>query len=56
MKSLREARETGKIEEFVAEREDCEPTDGERFYAVLTSMVRTSKSEPETSCPDDADD
>jgi hypothetical protein len=56
MKSLREARDEGNLEEFVAEREKCAPADAERFEAVLTSMARKSKSAPETLPPDCAED
>jgi hypothetical protein len=54
--SLAEARKQGKLDQFVAEREDQPDADCEVFETTLGSMVRTSKSEPETSTPDCADD
>ena len=56
MKSLRKARETDKLDEFIAEREDQPPADAEAFHATLNSMAGKSKSEPETSPPDCDDD
>jgi hypothetical protein len=56
MATLRKAREEGKLEEFIAEREDQPPADQEAFDATLNSMAGKSKSEPETSPPECADD
>ena len=56
MITLREALQRGKLDRFIAEREDQPHADEEAFHATLSSMVRTSKSEPETSTPDCADD
>lgn len=56
MKTLREAREQEKIEEFIAERQEQPDADCEVFEATLASMARKSKSEPETSPPDDCED
>lgn len=53
--TLREALDRGKLDRFIAEREDEPAADQEVFDATLDSMVRTSKSEPETS-PEDCDD
>jgi hypothetical protein len=56
LKTLREAREKGRLEEFIAEREDQPHADKEAFHATLNAMARKSKSEPETSSPDCGDD
>jgi hypothetical protein len=56
MGTLRKAREEGKLRDFVAEREDQAAADAERFEAILNSMAGKSKSEPETSPQDSADD
>ena len=56
MGSLRRAREEDRLDEFIAEREKAASADHDRFFAVLKSMIRTSKSEPETSPPDCDDD
>ncbi len=56
MATLREARDKGKIDEFIAEREGQSPADAEAFRATLNSMAQTSKSGPETSTPDCGDD
>ena len=56
MANLRKARDENKLAEFIAEREDSPPGDQEAFDATLASMAGTSKSEPETSPPDCADD
>jgi hypothetical protein len=54
--TLREALNRGKLDRFIAEREDQPPADQEAFHATLNSMAKKSKSEPETSPPDCADD
>jgi len=54
--TLAEARQEGKLDQFVAEREDQEPADCDAFEATLNSMAGRSKSEPETCPPDCADD
>jgi hypothetical protein len=56
MGTLRKAREEGKLEEFIGEREDQPPADQEAFEAVLNSMAGKSKSELETSPPECDDD
>ena len=56
MPTLREARDKGKINEFIAERDDQPPGDQEAFEATLNSMAGKSKPEPETSPPDCDDD
>jgi hypothetical protein len=56
MITLREALQRGKLDRFIAEREDQPHADREAFEATLGSMARTSKSDPETSTPDCDDD
>ena len=56
MISLREALARGEVGRFIAEREDQPHADKEAFEATLNSMARNSKSEPETSRPDDCED
>lgn len=56
MKSLREALAQGKLDEFIAEREADAPGDQKAFDATLKAMAGKSKSKPETSTPDCADD
>ncbi len=53
--TLSEAREQGKIAEFIAEREG-ETGDADAFEATLRSMAGKSKEAPEASSPDDCDD
>jgi hypothetical protein len=56
--NLKQAREQGKLEQFIREREaeESQRVEAERFQATLASMVRTSKSEPETLPPECGDD
>ena len=56
MTNLRKAREQGKVDEFIAERKKGPSGDRDAFDATLNSMAGKSKSEPETSPPDCADD
>lgn len=49
MASLREARNAGKIAEFVADRGTDPPGDKQVFDATLKAMAGTSKSAPGTS-------
>jgi hypothetical protein len=56
MTSLREAIERGKIDRFIAEREDQPPADHDAFHATLNSMAGKSKPAPETSDQDECDD
>ena len=50
MTNLREARDTGKIEQFIAEREAETKAVGDpkAFDATLSAMAQTSKSARET--------
>lgn len=56
MITLREALERGKLDRFIAEREEQPHADKEAFHATLASMSGKSKSEPETSPPECAGD
>lgn len=49
MSSLREARDKGKLEEFIAEHKGDAPGDKKAFDATLSAMAGTSKSKPGTS-------
>lgn len=54
--TLAEARRQGKLDQFLAERNDQPPADWQAFETTLNSMAGTSKSEPETSPPACDDD
>ncbi|MDB5696683.1 MAG: hypothetical protein JWN21_2226 [Sphingomonas bacterium] len=58
MTTLKEAREQGKLAEFIAEREAEQAPDGDEaaFNRALVSMARTSKEAPAASKPERADD
>jgi hypothetical protein len=56
MATLRKAREEGKLDQFIAEREDQPPADADAFHATLNAMAGKSKSAPETSPPECGDD
>ena len=58
MTTLREARDTGKLAAFIAEREaEAVPHgDEQAFNRALASMVRTTKEAPEASPLDCSDD
>ena len=49
MTTLREARERGKLDQFIAEREADAQGDQATFNATLKAMAETSKSAPGTS-------
>lgn len=52
MTNLKEAREKGKMEEFIKEREEDAPGDKERLEKTIDSFSRgKSKSTPKTSPP-----
>lgn len=51
MKSLRDARASGKLDEFIAEHVGDAPGDKRAFDATLSSMAGKSKSKPGTSKP-----
>ncbi len=56
MTNLREARDKGKMDSFIAERGNDAPGDKRAFDATLSSMAGKSKSKPGTSKPDRSDD
>lgn len=56
MITLREALRRGKLDRFLAERDDQPPADTDAFEATLNSMAGKSKSEPGTSPPECDDD
>ncbi len=58
MTSLREARDTGKLDQFIAEREaEAAPAgDAKAFSRALSSMAGKSKAVPAASKPDRCDD
>lgn len=53
MTTLREARDSGKLDQFIAEREAETARDGDpkAFDRTIRAMAGTSKSAPETSKP-----
>ena len=55
MITLKQALETGKLDQFIAEREG-EIGDSETFEATVRAMAGKSKEAPEASSPDDCDD
>ena len=54
--NLKQALEQGKLEEFLAEREDRPPAEEEAFHAALNSMAGKCKPAQETSDQDECDD
>lgn len=56
MTSLREAREKGKLDQFIAEHKGDAPGDADAFARTLDAMAGTSKSELGTSKPRRRDD
>lgn len=56
MTNLRVARDTGKLAEFIAEREAAPAGDAKGFNRVLQSMAGKSKEAPEASKPPRSDD
>ena len=55
MTTLREARETGKIKQFVKEHKD-ETGDPDAFNRTVEAMARTSKEAPKASSRRGRDD
>ncbi len=55
MTTLREAREQGKLKQFIAEHK-CETGDADAFNATFAAMAGKSKEAPEASPPGDCDD
>lgn len=58
MTTLRKARDTGKLAEFIAEREaEAAPAgDADAFNLTLQSLAGKSKEAPAASPPDGSDD
>jgi hypothetical protein len=57
MTTLREARDSGNIDQFAKERDaDTPPGDEAAFNRALQSMAQTSKAVPEASKPHRTDD
>ena len=56
MTNLKQARNTGKLDQFAADREADPPGDEAALNRVLQSMAGTSKAVPAASPPDDCDD
>lgn len=55
MTNLREARDKGKIEEFIAERE-AEEGDAKALDQTISAMARKSSEVPQPSSPNSGDD
>lgn len=55
-KSLKQARDTGKLDQFAKDHEADAPGDEEAFNRALASMAGKSKEAPEASPPDHSDD
>jgi hypothetical protein len=55
MTTLRQARDQGKLEQFIAEH-DADEGDEDAFNATLQAMAGTSKAEPEASSQGTDDD
>jgi hypothetical protein len=56
MITLREARESGTLDQFAADHEADPPGDEARFNATLQAMAGKSKEAQEASSQDDPDD
>ena len=52
MTSLKQARESGKLDQFAKGRETDAPGDQAAFNATLQSMAGKSKADQEASSPD----
>lgn len=49
MTTLKEARDKGRLDQFIAEHKTDAPGDGDALDRTLTAMAGTSKSTPGTS-------
>jgi hypothetical protein len=49
METLKQARDSGTIDQFIANHEATEPGNETRFNATLAAMAGTSKAVPATS-------
>lgn len=56
MTTLREARKSGKLDQFAKDHEADAPGDEAAFSRALQSMAGRSKAVPEASSPDAPDD
>lgn len=56
MKNLREAREQGKIDEFIKERSADPKGDADAFNRAVRAMARKSKEAPKASSEGNPDD
>lgn len=55
-KSLKQARESGELDQFAKDRDADAPGDEKAFNRALASMARKSKEAPKASSPGDSDD
>lgn len=56
MTTLKQARDSGKLDQFAKDHEADAPGDADAFNRAMASMARTLKAVPATSkkaCPDD---
>lgn len=56
MTTLKQARESGNLDQFAKDHEAAAPGDADAFNRALASMARTSKEAPKASkkaCPGD---
>ena len=56
MTNLREAREKGKLDQFIKEHEADPEGDAEAFNRAVRAMARKSKEAPKASSPGNPDD
>ena len=56
MKTLRQARDAGKLDQFAKDHDTDAPGDEAAFNRALQSMAGKSKAVPEASSPDAPDD
>lgn len=56
LRTLRKARDEGKLDQFAADHEADPPGDEAALIATLESMAGKSKAVPEASKPDHCDD
>ena len=56
MATLKQARDSGNLDQFAKERDADAPGDEKTFNRALASMARKSKEAPKASSPDGSDD
>jgi hypothetical protein len=56
MPTLKEARESGKLDQFAKDHDTDAPGDADAFNRALASMAGKSKAAPAASKPDHSDD